>query len=88
MCTFSLSSLVFAFCDTRCLSGLYGRFSYIVAGAAFQHVLTGLTASTVTYVLYDQAEHCPIRLRAWVGAGLIARLLIGGGPRDRTRLRR
>ena len=29
------------------------------AGAAFQHVLTG---STVTY---DQAEHCPIRLRAW-----------------------
>ena len=29
------------------------------AGAAFQHVLT---ASTVTY---DQAEHCPIRLRVW-----------------------
>jgi hypothetical protein len=28
-------------------------------GAAFQHVLT---ASTVTY---DQAEHFPIRLRAW-----------------------
>jgi hypothetical protein len=29
------------------------------AGAAFQHVLTAST------VMYDQAEHCPIRLRAW-----------------------
>ena len=47
------------------------------AGAAFQHVLT---ASTVTY---DQAEHCPIRLRAWTDSQAI-----GGGPRGRTRLRR
>jgi hypothetical protein len=47
-------------------------------GAAFQHVLT---ASTVTY---DQSEHCPIRLYE---RGMIARLLIGGGPRGRTRLR-
>ena len=38
------------------------------AGAAFQHVLT---ASAVTY---DQAEHCPIRLRCYE-PGLIARLL-------------
>ena len=29
------------------------------AGAAFQHVLTAFT------VMYDQAEYCPIRLRAW-----------------------
>jgi hypothetical protein len=42
------------------------------AGAAFQHVLT---ASTVTY---DQAEHCPIRLRAWTDSQAI-----GGGPRGR-----
>ena len=40
------------------------------AGAAFQHVLT---ASTVTY---DQAEHCPIRPRAWTDSQAI-----GGGPR-------
>ena len=38
------------------------------AGAAFQHVLTASTAGR-----YDQAEHCPIRLRAWTDR--IARLL-------------
>ena len=38
------------------------------AGAAFQHVLT---ASTVTY---DQAEHCPIRPRAWTDSQAIGAL--------------
>ena len=33
------------------------------------------TASTVTY---DQAEHCPIRTRAWADSQAI-----GGGPRGR-----
>ena len=46
-------------------------------GAALQHVLT---ASAVTY---DQAEHCPIRLRTWTDSQGI-----GGGPGGRTRLRR
>ena len=48
------------------------------AGAAFQHVLTA-SSSTVTY---DQAEHCPRRLRAWADSQAI-----GGGPRGRTSLR-
>ena len=39
------------------------------AGAAFQHVLT---------VTYDQAEHCPIRPRAWTDSQAI-----GGGHRGR-----
>eukprot|EP00966_Prymnesium_polylepis_P190625 4417966-Prymnesium_polylepis.2 len=37
-----------------------------------------LTASTV---MYDQVEHCPIRLRAWTD-----NQAIGGGPRGCTRL--
>ena len=46
------------------------------AGAAFQHVLT---ATTVTY---DEAEHCPMRPRAWTDSQAI-----GGGHRGRQRLR-
>jgi hypothetical protein len=42
------------------------------AGAAFQHVLTAFT------VTYDQAEHCPIRLRASTDSQAIR-----GGPRGR-----